>query len=144
MAFLVDISKHMNVLNIKLQGRDQLINKLFEHICTFEVKLRLWVGQLKQCNCAHFSTLSKSQSNEATTYVAFVGQLREQFKTRFADLRTNNKAFALFVTPVAVTMDSVAIHWQMELIDLQCNTDLKTKFTEVAIVKFYQKYIQAD
>ena len=32
LAFLVDISKHMNVLNIKLQGRDQLINKLFEHL----------------------------------------------------------------------------------------------------------------
>ena len=41
-------------------------------------------------------------------------------------MRTNNKAFALFVTPVAVTMDSIAIHLQMELIDLQCNTDLKT------------------
>ena len=88
--------------------------------------------------------MSAIQPNEATTYVAFVGQLWEQFKTRFADMRTNNKAFALFVTPVAVTMDSIAIHLQMELIDLQCNTDLKTKFTEVAIVKFYQQYVPAD
>ena len=76
LAFLVDISKHMNVLNIKLQGRDQLISKLFEHVCAFEVKIRLWVGQLRQRNYAHFSTLSASQPSEATTYVAFAGHLR--------------------------------------------------------------------
>ena len=132
------------MLKIKLQGEDQLISKLFEHVFPIEVKFCLWVGALKQCNYAHFPKLSAIQPNEATTYVAFVGQLWEQFKTRFADLRTNNKAFALFVTPVAVTMDSVAIHLQMELIDLQCNTDLKTKFTEVVIIKLSQQYVPAD
>ena len=93
------------MLNIKLQGRNQLTNKLFEHVCSSEVKLRLWVGQLKQCNYAHFPTLSASQLNEVTTYVAFVGQLREQFKTRFAYLRANNQVSALFATPFAVTVD---------------------------------------
>ena len=43
LAFLVDISKHMNVLNIKLQGRDKLITKLFEHVCAFMMKLHLLV-----------------------------------------------------------------------------------------------------
>jgi len=118
LAFLVDISKHLNVLNIKLQGRDQLINKLFEHVWAFEVTLR-WVRQLSQCNYAHFPTLSASQPIEATTYVPFVGHLREQFKTRFADRRDNNQAFALFAPPLAVTVDSVVVHLQMELIDLQ-------------------------
>jgi len=75
-----------------------------------------------------------SQPTEATTYVAFVGPLREQFKSRFADLRANNQAFALFAALFAVNVDSVVVHLQMEVIDLQCNTDLKTKFTEVGIV----------
>ena len=66
------------------------------------------------------------------------------FKTQFADLHTSNQTLALFPTQFTVTVDSVVIHLQLELIDLQCNTDLKTKFTEVAIVKFYQKYVQAD
>ena len=77
-------------------------------------------------------------------YVVFVGQLREQFKTRFVDLRANNQAFALFATPFAITVDSVAVDLQMELIDLQCKTDLKSKFTEVAIVKFYDQYVPPD
>jgi len=69
--------------------------------------------------------LSASQPIEATMYVAFVGQLREQFRTRFVYRRTNNQAFSLFVTPFTVNLDSVAVHLQLELIDLQCNTDLK-------------------
>ena len=124
------------MLNIKLQGRDQLINKLFERVCAFEVKIRLWVRPLKQCKYANFPTLSASQPNEAT-FVTFVGQLREQIKTRLTDMRVSNQDFALFATPFPVTVDSVTVHLQMEMIDLQCNTDLKTKFTEVAIVKFY-------
>jgi len=83
------------------------------------------VGQLKQCNYAHFPTLSASQPNEATIYIAFVGQLREQFKTGFADL--NNQAFALFATLFAVTVDIVVVRLQLELVDLQCQTDLKTR-----------------
>ena len=103
---------------------------------------------------AHFPTLPASQPNEATMYVAFVGQLWEQFKTRFADLHANNqafadlhannRAFALFATLFAVTMDSVAIHLQIELINLQCSIYSKTKFTEVVIVKFYQQYVPAN
>ena len=36
----------MKVLNIKLQDRVHLINKLFEQVGVFEVKLHMWVGQL--------------------------------------------------------------------------------------------------
>jgi len=75
------------------------------------------VGQLKQHNCANFPTLSASKP--APTYVAFVGQLREQFKIRFADLCAHNQSFSLFATPFGVALDSVAVHLQMELIDLK-------------------------
>ena len=66
LAFLVDISKHMNVLNIKLQG-----NKLFEHVCAFEVKLLLWLRQLKQSNYENFPMLSASQPIESTIVCCF-------------------------------------------------------------------------
>ena len=68
-------------------------------------------------------------------YVAFVGQLLEQFKTRFVDLCANNQACALLAIPCTVTVNSVTIH--MELTELQCNTLLKIKFTE-------QQYVKAD
>jgi len=41
-------------------------------------------------------------------------------------------------------VEDVAVHLQMELIDLQCNTDSKTKFTGIAIVQFYEHYVQTN
>ena len=34
-AFLVDITKHLNVLNISLQGKDAVVSQLFAHIKAF-------------------------------------------------------------------------------------------------------------
>ncbi len=36
------------------------------------------------------------------------------------------------------------VHQQMELVDLQCGGDLKSKFAEVPLVKFYGEYIPHD
>ena len=52
LAFMVDIIKHLSELNIKLQGPNQLISSLLSNVKSFEVKLRLWQGQLKMGNTA--------------------------------------------------------------------------------------------
>jgi hypothetical protein len=39
LAFLVDLTQYLNYLNIKLQGRDQLITAFYSHVKAFEVKL---------------------------------------------------------------------------------------------------------
>ena len=35
-AFLTDITQHLSDLNVKLQNKSQLVNKMFEHICSFK------------------------------------------------------------------------------------------------------------
>jgi hypothetical protein len=42
LAFLVDMTQHLNRLNVLLQDREQLVNSLLDHICAFKVKLRLF------------------------------------------------------------------------------------------------------
>jgi hypothetical protein len=41
-AFLVDITQHLNDLNMELQGRDQFIHNMFDKINAFESKLKIW------------------------------------------------------------------------------------------------------
>jgi hypothetical protein len=41
-AILVDMTQHLNDLNLQLQGRNQLLNDIFTCVKAFEVKLRLW------------------------------------------------------------------------------------------------------
>jgi hypothetical protein len=85
-AFLVDMTQHLNDLNLQLQGRNQLVNDIFANVKAFEVKLRLWKIQLTQQNTAQFPTLNdraKSVSFNAKKYATEVGVLREEFKCTF-------------------------------------------------------------
>ena len=45
-AFLTDINHHLFELNIKLQGKNQLIHKMIEHFYAFEKKLELFKTHL--------------------------------------------------------------------------------------------------
>ena len=52
----VDVKEHLNALNVKLQGRKQLITEMRDSVKAFQMKLRLWEGQMHQGNLAHFPT----------------------------------------------------------------------------------------
>ncbi|XP_065665446.1 general transcription factor II-I repeat domain-containing protein 2-like [Hydra vulgaris] len=53
-AFLVDLTQLYNILIKELQGKDQLIGKMF--ILAFQLKLTLWEQQLRTGNFSHFPT----------------------------------------------------------------------------------------
>ena len=58
LTFLVDITQHLADLNLKLQGKNQLLaNKMFEHIQLFNRKLELFQSQLMKNDIAHLGTL---------------------------------------------------------------------------------------
>ena len=47
LAFVTDITDHMNNLNLKLQGKENLICDLYTHLKTFRCKLDLFLKQVK-------------------------------------------------------------------------------------------------
>ena len=59
-AFLTDITQHLSDLNVKLQGKGQLVNKMFEHICSFEKKLKLFQSQLCRAALTQFPREKKT------------------------------------------------------------------------------------
>jgi len=42
LAFLVDMTGHLNELNTSMQGRDHLFPDLYDKVKAFEMKLNLW------------------------------------------------------------------------------------------------------
>lgn len=54
LAFLADITAHLNVLNLQLQGRDRMITDMYDAVKAFQVKLLLWETQMHECNLPHF------------------------------------------------------------------------------------------
>ena len=47
-AFLVDLTAHLNELNMSLQSENHLIYAMFQIITVFETKLKLWQAQVWQ------------------------------------------------------------------------------------------------
>lgn len=62
MAFLINITGHLNVLNLKLQGKEQVFTLLYDVIKAFKAKRRLWEGQLVSGYLTHLPTCQDYQT----------------------------------------------------------------------------------
>jgi hypothetical protein len=146
LAFLTDITEHLNDLNTKLQGKDQIITQMYDHIKSFKVKLSLWNKQISTGNFSHFNTLKslkKIEPNCLKVYSGILNDLIQQFETRFKDFKALEPEFQVFSTPFAVDVESVPEEIQMELVELQCDSILKQKYSDVGIPEFYS-YLQQE
>ncbi|UYV60489.1 hypothetical protein LAZ67_1001308 [Cordylochernes scorpioides] len=146
-SFMVDITKHLSDLNFKLQGKDQIITNMCDQVNAFKCKLVLWEKQLKNEDLMHFPTCNmyKSSLGETASYQKYAEKilsLRNEFETRFSDFKSLEGKFTLFSSIFSINIESVPNHMQMEVIDIQCDSDLKAKFIEVGVSEFY-KYLPA-
>ena len=74
------------------------------------------------------NNIFKDSWTEQYLFIQFAAaQLRDQFARRFAELRARSQGFALFANPFEAIVKNVPVHLQMELVDLQCDGDLKSK-----------------
>ena len=144
LAFLVDITHELNLLNVKLQVRGQLITSMFDHVRGFETKLLLWERQVRSGNYYHFPCCKSIKDTNANAvmndelYATKIKQLHSEFQRRFSDFRSNDCLFKLFSLPFSVSVDDAPAEMQIELIDLQCNEKLKMKFGQVSLQVFYK------
>ena len=142
LAFLADITAHLNALNLQLQGRDRMITDMYDAVKAFQVKLILWETQMHQCNLPHFPCCQVMLNQVGTTvfpnthFADKLSALRTEFARRFGDFEEQKKNFELFCNPFAVDVETAPVQIQMELIELQCNGTLKTKYDTAGPTEF--------
>ena len=66
LAFLSDITEHLNILNVKLQGKENLISDMFAILKAFLPKLDLFKNQIARGNFTHFSNCKTLASDNET------------------------------------------------------------------------------
>ncbi|XP_055462201.1 general transcription factor II-I repeat domain-containing protein 2 [Psammomys obesus] len=140
LAFLVDMTTHLNALDASLQGHSQIVTQMYDFIRAFLAKLCLWETHLARNNLAHFPTLksvSRSES-DGLNYIPKIAELKAEFQKRLADFKACEGELTLFSSPFSTKIDSVREELQMEVIDLQCNTALRAKYDEVGVPGFYR------
>ncbi|XP_065658838.1 general transcription factor II-I repeat domain-containing protein 2B-like [Hydra vulgaris] len=140
LAFLIDMTQMLMELNLKLQGKDQLFSKLFENVETFVLKLKILKQQLSSKVLVHFKALSERiYTIDSERYCTLILKLIDEFDTRFCDFKKEKNELDLFAHPFSIQAETVRNEFQMELIELQNNKDLKEAYKEVELLEFYKK-----
>ena len=94
LAFLNDITEHLNILNVKLQGKENLISDMFAILKAFLPKLDLFNNQIAKGNFTHFSNgITLASDNETglgfdlEKYAEAHETLRSEFANRLCDFQ---------------------------------------------------------
>ena len=143
-AFLVNITGHLNQLNTRLQGKDQLVHNLYDSVKGFQAKLMLWQNQLNSHNYVHFPTLAGLAGTNAEyseKYVKCILNLIEEFDCRFGEFKEKEILLKIFSSPFSLEIDLLPSNLQLEVADLQNDSTLKDKFLGSSLVDFYSKYV---
>jgi hypothetical protein len=109
LAFLTDITKHMNDLNMKLQGKQRNVSNLFGHVNGFCKKLKLFKTAIERNDLTHFpcckelaEELSNYKGSDFSTFVSDIEGMMAEFQTRFTDFEIMKNDTALFHNPFTV------------------------------------------
>ncbi|KAL3876875.1 hypothetical protein ACJMK2_034657 [Sinanodonta woodiana] len=136
------MTQHLNDLNLKLQGKNQLACQLANHIWTFMTKLQLLRQQAASGNFVHFPTfqshLKKSQDIDTKVYVAKLDALVQSFNSRFHDFDQCRLLMKLFADQFSVSVDDLSAEYQLELTDLQASDELRATYRENSLLDLYR------
>ncbi|XP_039541286.1 protein FAM200A-like [Pimephales promelas] len=149
LAFLVDITGHLNDLNLKLQGKDNSVCDLVAAVHAFQRKLDILKMDLEQ-DCTHFPSMKEIQEINVTAHSDFIQKLIENFKARFDGFPLGDQLMLFVRSPFfvknVISFSKEAVHmykWvyaqalQMELLDLQADVVLREQCESSDPVTFW-------
>ena len=136
LTLLVDMRSELNALNLKLHGPNQLVTDLLQHIDIFDGRLEIIESNIKVSNFTLLPTLKENPPIESSELLIFLANLRLQFSSRFADIPAYEYDLMLFSKPLMVNWrDAVNSDYQLELMELQCDPDIKITFDRTLLKK---------
>jgi len=108
--------------------------------------LKLIQSQLALKKAVHCAVLSSRPADAVhhEKYADLVAKLVADFERRFEDFRMHTDVMKLWSNPFSVDPTDVAEKYQLELIDMQNDNDLKTAFAEHDLLNFYSRYVSSD
>lgn len=90
----------------------------------------------------HFSNLASVKPISTENYVNVIRELRQEFDHRFVDIRSYSFDLKLFSAPFDTDSDCASADIQLELIELQCSDELRSKFNGSSPLAFWQSQVR--
>ncbi|XP_076820935.1 general transcription factor II-I repeat domain-containing protein 2-like [Clavelina lepadiformis] len=138
LAFFVDITTHLSTLNRTLQGNSKFCHNLYSTAIAFVNKLCLWKTQLAGGVTIHFPTLSDHQTNGSfEAYSRLISNLIDEFNHRINGMSLFLPMMNMFANPIAVNVATAPDSFQLELLDMQSDIELKQLFRSEDLLEFW-------
>lgn len=132
LAFITDLTNHLNILNLKLQRGNQIISQLVSVIDSFRRQLLLFKNHIEAGTLYFFPSCQILFEEHGTNcnfqkHLYLIDSLINQFNTRFSDFGMIRDDLILLENPFIVQIEQQNIELQQELCDLQYDLSLKTR-----------------
>ena len=102
-AFLVDITSHLNDLNLKLKGKNNSVCDLVAAVPSFQRKLEIFKVDLQE-NFTHFPAMKQIRGErDISSHVEFIQKLIGNFGDRFDDFSLEEQVLLLIQSPFLVS-----------------------------------------
>lgn len=152
----------MNVLNQKLQG-SKYVTQLYSSVAAFQRRLDLFRMDVCEGGLQHFSRLrnflqstDSSQETKNTfchRYDTYLQTLQAEFADRFTEFRDAEVVINFVMNPflscnssevsaVAIRCGITSVSLELEIIDLQENVELKSRFPSAQHFTDLWKFVQ--
>lgn len=135
LAFLTDLTNHLNNFNLSLQGRDKLISDMVGVVNGFKNKLRIFKNSLEKEELSHFPSCNQimTEFKRQNLVIQFsdcsldIQTIIEEFDSRFNEIKDLETSIRLFSNPLGVNIEEQEPRIQLELCDLQADPFFQTK-----------------
>ncbi|XP_072389291.1 general transcription factor II-I repeat domain-containing protein 2A-like [Diabrotica undecimpunctata] len=134
LAFITDLTNHLNMLNLSLQGRNQTVSDLIGMINGFRNKLNVFKRALEKNNLTHFPSclqiaeeFNGEENIDFSSCISQIEQVIDEFNTRFEEIESLKSSVLLYNNPLGATIDDQPPNLQLELCDLQADMFLITR-----------------
>ncbi|KAL4153128.1 hypothetical protein QTP88_000961 [Uroleucon formosanum] len=152
LAFLTDVTTHLNILNLKLQGPGKFIFDMYNSIKAFDAKLKLFINQIERSDFSHFENCQIFKNNtkslcSTNRFVCMLNKLQTDISSRFSDVKLHEKSLRLFENPFNIDEIDVDTSFQLELIELKTNSFYYDEFQTMKkndILKCYSTLSHED
>ncbi|KAJ3585351.1 hypothetical protein NHX12_014072 [Muraenolepis orangiensis] len=119
--YLVDLTEHLNQLNVKMQGIGNTVLSLQQAVFAFENKLELFITDLETGRLLHFEKLSQFkdactasepiQNLDLHQLAGCTSSLLQSFKARFGEFREHTRLFKFITHPNECSLNTADLNY---------------------------------
>ena len=110
LMFLIDIMKHLHILNLALQGTERIISDFAQTVISFQNKIKVFLRYIMSKTFRHFPNLRMTVNaftevitdHKVEEYKDKLQGLLKEFQARFDDLQELKPCFTYLVNPFGI------------------------------------------